>query len=55
MLVSATYGLDPGATSSSVFCMTMVYTVNQLARLAGASMQMLHYYDLIGLLKPTRW
>ena len=31
----------------------MVYTVRQLARLAGVSVRTLHYYDTIGLLKPT--
>ena len=29
------------------------YTVNQLARMAGVSVRMLHYYDEIGLLKPA--
>jgi DNA-binding transcriptional MerR regulator len=32
----------------------MEYTVRRLARLAGVSVRMLHYYDEIGLLKPTR-
>ncbi len=31
----------------------MVYTVQQLARLAGVSVRTLHYYDQIGLLSPT--
>ena len=31
----------------------MVYTVNELARLAGVSKRTLHYYDEIGLLKPS--
>lgn len=31
----------------------MVYTVNQLAKLAGVSVRTLHHYDYIGLLKPT--
>jgi len=31
----------------------MGYTVNQLARLAGISVRTLHYYDEIGLLKPS--
>ena len=31
----------------------MPYTVKQLARLAGVSARTLHYYDEIGLLKPT--
>jgi DNA-binding transcriptional MerR regulator len=30
----------------------MVYTVNELARLAGVSVRALHYYDELGLLKP---
>jgi MerR family transcriptional regulator, thiopeptide resistance regulator len=30
------------------------YTVKQLARLAGVSARTLHYYDQIGLLKPSR-
>jgi DNA-binding transcriptional MerR regulator len=30
-----------------------VYTVNQLAKLAGVSVRTLHYYDEIGLLKPS--
>ncbi len=29
------------------------YTVNQLAKLAGVSVRTLHYYDQIGLLKPS--
>src|SRR5512142_78697 len=29
------------------------YTVQQLARLAGVSVRTLHYYDQIGLLKPS--
>lgn len=29
------------------------YTVNQLGKLAGVSVRTLHYYDEIGLLKPT--
>jgi DNA-binding transcriptional MerR regulator len=33
--------------------MTIVYTVKQLARLAGVSGRTLHYYDEIGLLKPS--
>ncbi len=32
----------------------MVYTVRQLARLAGVSVRTLQYYDRIGLLRPTR-
>ncbi len=31
----------------------MTYTVNQLAKLAGISVRTLHYYDEIGLLKPS--
>ncbi len=31
----------------------MVYTVNQLAKLAGVSVRTLHYYDEIGLLAPS--
>jgi DNA-binding transcriptional MerR regulator len=31
----------------------MSYTVNQLANLAGISVRTLHYYDEIGLLKPS--
>lgn len=31
----------------------MVYTVIELARLAGVSKRTLHYYDEIGLLKPS--
>lgn len=31
----------------------MEYTVNQLAKLAGVSARTLHYYDEIGLLKPS--
>ena len=31
----------------------MHYTVNKLAHLAGISVRTLHYYDEIGLLKPT--
>ena len=33
----------------------MVYTVKQLARLAGVSVRTLHYYDQIGLLKPASY
>jgi DNA-binding transcriptional MerR regulator len=33
----------------------MVYTVKQLADLAGVSIRTLHYYDEIGLLKPTSY
>jgi len=33
--------------------MNKTYTVNQLARLAGISVRMLHHYDEIGLLKPA--
>ncbi len=29
------------------------YTVNQLAKMAGVSVRMLHYYDEIGLLEPA--
>ncbi len=32
----------------------MEYTVQKLARLSGVSVRTLHYYDEIGLLKPTR-
>lgn len=32
----------------------MTYTVKQLAKLAGVSVRTLHYYDEIGLLKPSR-
>jgi len=28
------------------------YTVKKMARLAGVSVRMLHYYDELGLLKP---
>jgi DNA-binding transcriptional MerR regulator len=31
----------------------MPYTVNQLAKLAGVSVRTLHYYDEVGLLKPS--
>lgn len=31
----------------------MAYTINQLARLSGVSVRTLHYYDEIGLLKPS--
>ena len=31
----------------------MTYTVKQLAELAGVSARTLHYYDQIGLLKPS--
>lgn len=31
----------------------MVYTVKQLAKIAGVSVRTLHYYDEIGLLKPS--
>jgi DNA-binding transcriptional MerR regulator len=31
----------------------MVYTVKQLARIAGVTIRTLHYYDEIGLLKPS--
>ncbi|MCC6643529.1 MerR family transcriptional regulator [Candidatus Peregrinibacteria bacterium] len=31
-----------------------LYTVNQLAKLAGVSVRTLHHYDQIGLLKPKR-
>ncbi len=31
----------------------MVYTVKQLAKMAGVSVRTLHYYDEIGLLKPS--
>jgi DNA-binding transcriptional MerR regulator len=31
----------------------MVYTVDQLSKLAGVSIRTLHYYDEIGLLKPS--
>jgi DNA-binding transcriptional MerR regulator len=33
----------------------MVYSVKQLARLAGVSVRTLHYYDHIGLLKPSSY
>ncbi|MCA9980813.1 MAG: MerR family transcriptional regulator, partial [Anaerolineales bacterium] len=33
----------------------MVYTVKQLADLAGVSNRTLHYYDEIGLLKPSSY
>lgn len=32
----------------------MTYTVNKLATLAGISVRTLHYYDEVGLLKPTK-
>ncbi len=32
----------------------MNYTVNKLAQLAGVSVRTLHYYDEVGLLKPTK-
>lgn len=32
----------------------MVYTIHQLAKLAGVSVRTLHHYDAIGLLKPSR-
>jgi DNA-binding transcriptional MerR regulator len=31
----------------------MSYTVKQLAKIAGVSVRTLHYYDQIGLLKPS--
>lgn len=31
----------------------MQYTVNQIAKIAGVSVRTLHYYDAIGLLKPS--
>ncbi len=34
---------------------SMMYTVRQLARSAGVSVRTLHYYDRIGLLKPTAY
>jgi len=33
----------------------MAYTIKQLADLAGVSIRTLHYYDEIGLLKPTSY
>jgi DNA-binding transcriptional MerR regulator len=30
-----------------------MYTVKQLSKLAGVSVRTLHYYDQIGLLKPS--
>jgi len=33
----------------------MMYSVKQLARLAGVSVRTLHYYDHIGLLKPSSY
>ena len=36
-----------------MLCPVMVYTVRQLARLAGVSVRTLHHYDHIGLLKPA--
>ena len=33
----------------------MVYSIKQLARLAGVSVRTLHYYDHIGLLKPSSY
>jgi DNA-binding transcriptional MerR regulator len=38
-----------------VYYGAMVYTVNQLAKLAGVSVRTLHYYDQIGLLSPTSY
>jgi len=32
----------------------MPYTVNKLAKLAGVSVRTLHYYDEVGLLKPSK-
>ena len=32
----------------------MQYTVNKLAKLAGVSVRTLHYYDEVGLLKPSK-
>jgi DNA-binding transcriptional MerR regulator len=32
----------------------MSFTINKLAKLAGVSVRTLHYYDAIGLLKPSR-
>lgn len=32
---------------------TMSYTVNKLAKIAGVSVRTLHYYDEVGLLKPS--
>lgn len=36
-----------------VYYATMTYTVQKLAQLAGVSIRTLHYYDEIGLLKPS--
>ena len=33
----------------------MVHTVKQLSRVAGVSVRTLHYYDEIGLLKPSSY
>jgi len=33
---------------------TMLYKVTQLSRISGVSVRTLHYYDEIGLLKPTK-
>lgn len=31
----------------------MAYTIKQLAKLAGITVRTLHYYDEVGLLKPS--
>jgi DNA-binding transcriptional MerR regulator len=46
--------LDINVTSWFIFLHeAKVYTVKQLAKLAGVSVRTLHYYDEIGLLKPS--
>src|SRR5690606_22198431 len=42
-------GRRPGEAENA-----MNYTVRQLAQLAGVSVRTLHYYDEIGLLRPSR-
>lgn len=36
-----------------VYYATMTYTIHQLAKLASVTVRTLHYYDAIGLLKPS--
>ena len=48
------FPLDINVTSWFIFLYEVkVYTIKQLASLAGVSVRTLHYYDEIGLLKPS--
>jgi MerR family transcriptional regulator, thiopeptide resistance regulator len=38
-----------------MLCITMVYTVRQMAKMAGVSVRTLHHYDHIELLKPSSY